>query len=139
VILAAAEKNKSFVDTMEWIARSFEIIGVAVLALGFVGALAFVIIERLRGGPDTKGPTWAYATIRRAFARAILVALEILIAADLILTVTVERTLESVGFLGIIVLIRTFLSFSLVAEIEGVWPWQKARLEAETGQRIDDL
>jgi uncharacterized membrane protein len=58
--------------------------------------------------------------------RGILVALEVLVAADLIRTVAVEPTLQNVGVLGIIVLIRTVLSFSLDVEIDGVLPWRRA-------------
>jgi uncharacterized membrane protein len=65
------------------------------------------------------------ATFRRMLGRAILTGLELLVAADIIRTVAIDPTLESVAVLGVIVLIRTFLSFSLEVEIDGRWPWQK--------------
>ena len=68
----------------------------------------------------------AYKVLRQAFGGTILLALEILVAADLIRTVAVSPTLDNVLVLGLIVLIRTFLSFSLEIEIEGVVPWRRA-------------
>src|ERR1700750_2373458 len=67
-----------------------------------------------------------YRTLRETFGGVLLLGLEILVAADLVRTVAVEPTLENVGILGLIVLIRTFLSFSLEIEIEGVPPWRRA-------------
>ena len=68
----------------------------------------------------------AYRTLRETFGGVLLLGLEILVAADLVRTVAVEPTVESVAVLGLIVLIRTFLSFSLEIEIEGVPPWRRA-------------
>jgi uncharacterized membrane protein len=59
------------------------------------------------------------------FGRSILLALELLVAADIIRTVAVDPSLRNVGVLGLIVLIRTFLSFSLEVEIDGTWPWRR--------------
>ncbi|HWT29829.1 MAG TPA: DUF1622 domain-containing protein, partial [Propylenella sp.] len=72
--------------------------------------------------------TWdeAYHAFRTSLARGILLGLEFLVAADIIGTVAVEPTLQNLAVLGLIVLIRTFLSFSLQLEIEGRWPWQRA-------------
>lgn len=69
-----------------------------------------------------QGPV--YTEFRRALGRSILLGLELLVAADIIRTVAITPTLESVAVLGGIVLIRTFLSFSLELEISGRWPWQ---------------
>jgi uncharacterized membrane protein len=65
-----------------------------------------------------------------AFGRGVLVSLEILVAADLIRTVAVEPKLQNIGVLGLIVVVRTVLSFSLDIEIDGVLPWRKAELNA---------
>jgi uncharacterized membrane protein len=70
------------------------------------------------------GGTEAFHTFKRYMARGLLIGLDLLIAADIIKTVTLEATLENVIILGILVLIRTFLSWSLVLEVEGRWPWQ---------------
>ena len=69
--------------------------------------------------------TEVYAKYRRLLGRSILLGLEFLVAGDIIRTVAVDPTFASVGVLGIIVIIRTFLSFSLELEITGRWPWQK--------------
>jgi uncharacterized membrane protein len=74
----------------------------------------------------------AYPRYRANLGRGILLGLEILIGADIIATITAPLTWESVGLLGLIVLIRTFLSFSLEAEIDGQWPWSRqARRDAK--------
>jgi uncharacterized membrane protein len=73
----------------------------------------------------TKSGGRSYSLMRQAFGGSILLGLEILVAGDLIRTVAVAPTLDNVIVLGIIVLIRTFLSFSLEIEIEGTWPWRR--------------
>jgi len=110
-----------FTEAMDRISKGFEIIGVAVLALGFVLAVAKSIqsFSRTRNGPAS------YRVLRNYFGWSVLLSLEILVAADLIRTVAVQPTLENVAVLGIIVAIRTFLSFSLDIEIEGVLPWRR--------------
>lgn len=66
----------------------------------------------------------AYEDYRRRLGRALMLGLEILVAADIVRTVALDNTLRSVASLGILVLIRTFLSWSLMLEVEGRWPWQ---------------
>jgi len=79
----------------------------------------------LTGG---QGLEEAYRIVRTVFGRSILLGLEFLVAADIIRTVAVQPSLQNVAVLGLIVLIRTFLSFSLEVEIDGRWPWQPANL-----------
>jgi uncharacterized membrane protein len=74
----------------------------------------------------------AYRRFRQSLGRAILLGLELLVAADIIRTVAVSPTFRSAGVLAIVVLIRTFLSMSLEVELEGRWPWQKAAQESTT-------
>ena len=69
----------------------------------------------------------AYRTFRRGFGKTLLVTLDIMVAADIILTVTLDMSLEALGALGLIVLIRTFLHFVLEVEVTGRWPWQGAK------------
>lgn len=115
-------------DLAEIAARLLEFAGVAVIVVGVaVATLAFAL--SLRGGPFVE----AYETYRANLGRGILLGLELLVGADIIATVTAPLTLETVGLLGLIVLIRTFLSFSLETEIEGRWPWR--RHEAEPAKR----
>ena len=70
-----------------------------------------------------------FTRYKHTLGRALLLGLEILVAADVVRTVALEATLESVAVLGLLVVIRTFLGWSLVVEIEGHWPWQPARSE----------
>lgn len=110
---------------MSWIepiAEWIEVTGVMVIILGGLAAtLRFlgVAMRRRRRMID------AYTSYRADLGRAILLGLEFLVAGDIIATVLVDRTLESAAALGIIVLIRTFLSFSLETEIAGQLPWRR--------------
>lgn len=97
-------------------------IGVAVLIAG----LFLSAILALRAWRNTGDGMKAYTVLRRTLGGAILAGLEVLVAGDLIRTVAVDPTLDNVLILGIIVLIRTFLSFSLEIEIEGTLPWKRA-------------
>lgn len=72
-------------------------------------------------------PLSCYARYKGGLGRSLLLGLEILVAADIIRTVALEQTLESIISLGLLVFIRTFLSWALVVEIEGKWPWQRVR------------
>jgi uncharacterized membrane protein len=73
----------------------------------------------------------AYAKYRQGLAYAILLGLEILVAADIIRTITTKITIESLAALAMIVVIRTFLSFSLEVEIHGAWPWRRSSVDAQ--------
>jgi uncharacterized membrane protein len=107
---------------MDRVAQSFEGLGALILVIGFLWStwLAVGAGRRARSGQVGVG------TLRQSFGAALLLALEVLVAADLIRTVAVAPTLENVATLGVIVLIRTVLSFSLDVEIEGVAPWRRA-------------
>ena len=106
----------------EVIGVTFEFVGVSAMAIGFVVALvlSLVVWGRQRSGAA------AFRTLRESFGGVILLGLEILVAADLVKTVTSTPSLVDALVLGIIVLIRTILSFSLQVEIEGVAPWRRA-------------
>jgi uncharacterized membrane protein len=111
----------TFVELMEYAGKAFEAIGVGVLVFGLLWSVV------LAGGVWRRADgRQAYAVLRESFGGVLLLGLEILVAADLIRTVAVEPSLENVLVLGLIVLIRTFLSFSLQIEIEGVPPWRRA-------------
>jgi uncharacterized membrane protein len=116
---------------MEKISRAFEWVAVGELIVAFVAALAGVAYYSVRGASLLA----TYHHWRAIFGRGLLVALEILVAADLIRTVAVEPTLENIGVLGLIVVVRTVLSFSLDVEIDGVLPWRKAELQAREHNR----
>jgi uncharacterized membrane protein len=111
---------------MEPVATAIELFGVAVIVLSvFLASLKF--LADVRKEPVAS----AYQGYRANLGRGILLGLELLVGADIIATVTAPLTWESVGLLGLIVLIRTFLSFSLETEIEGQWPWRRRRVGDE--------
>ena len=112
----------------ETVTSIFEIVGVAAMVLGFVGA----IVLGIRSLVVTRDGRVAFKTLRDSIGLVILLGLEILVAGDLIRTVAVEPTLDNVIVLGLIVLIRTFLSFSLEIEINGVPPWRRALVSGAT-------
>ena len=121
------EQIHSFVDQ---IAKALELAGVAII----VGGILLATLSFLRDG--TRSGDWqsAYPNYRSNIGRGILLGLELLVGADIIATITAPLTIMSVGLLGGIVLIRTFLSFSLETEIEGCWPWQRAAKDAARGE-----
>jgi uncharacterized membrane protein len=114
----------TFTEAMERMAQAFEVIGAIVLLLGLFVSVGLAV----RAFRRSKNGKHAYAVLRQSFGGVILLGLEILVAADLVRTVSVEPTLDNVVILGVIVLIRTILSFSLEIEIEGVLPWRRAGL-----------
>jgi uncharacterized membrane protein len=114
----------SLVEVIEAIGTAIDAIGVAVIAGGAVLAVFMTL------GKNRRDEGGAYDFFRRRLGRAILLGLEFLVAADIIRTVAVTPTGESVLVLGGIVLIRTFLSFSLQLEMTGAWPWQQRSVAA---------
>ena len=112
---------------MEPIATLLEIFGVAVIVLGVVLATGRFFHDLRAAAPKA-----AYDGYRANLGRGILLGLELLVGADIVATVTAPLTWETVGLLGLVVLIRTFLSFSLETEIEGQWPWRRREV-GETG------
>ena len=116
----------SFDELMELVVHGFEIGGVAILVLGSLASLGRAGVTYPRIGAQR-----AYEEARRNIGRAILLGLELLIIADIVLTITVDPTLESALALGLIVLVRTFLSFSLEVELEGKLPWRRGAAPSE--------
>ncbi len=110
-----------FRPALDFITRVIEVGGIAIIVLGILGASIAVLWQMLRGRSGSE----AFNLYRSNLGRAILLGLEFLVAADIINTVAIEPSLESLLILGGIVLIRTFLSFSLEVEIEGRWPWRR--------------
>ena len=117
-----------YTEFMLSIAQIFELLAAITILIGLVwsAALAWRAYKRTNTG------SVAYKTMRQSFGGAILLGLEILVAGDLVRTVAVYPTIENVGVLAIIVLIRTVLSFSLEIEIEGVPPWRRAMVSGAT-------
>jgi uncharacterized membrane protein len=120
---------------MHLIATAIEVLGVAVIVVGALLASA----RFLRRGFGLNSWNEAYERFRADLGRGILLGLEFLVAGDIIGTVAVAPTFESLGVLAAIVLIRTFLSFSLEVEIEGRWPWQRHSRRRGDGEKSNVL
>ena len=107
----------------ELIVRGLEVAGVAVIVLGVLFA-TLLVVRLLRPPRDIPA---AYDLYRQWIGRAYLLGLEFLVAADIVRTIAIEPTFTSVGILAVIVLIRTFLSWTLDLELTGNWPWKQTR------------
>jgi len=112
----------AYTSGMLVVAQIFEVIAAGILVVGLV--MAFVLAAKRYA--STRDGKATYTLLRQFFGGVLLLGLEVLVAGDLIRTVAVAPTLDNVVVLGLIVLIRTFLSFSLEIEIEGVPPWRRA-------------
>lgn len=117
-----------FTETMILVAQLFEIVAAAILVFGLIAAFVLSARTYLR----TRDGRATYTLLRQFFGGVLLLGLEVLVAGDLLRTVAVAPTLDNVLVLGLIVLIRTFLSFSLEIEIEGVPPWRRAFVSGAT-------
>lgn len=122
-VLAAEGFVGWFEHWAEILARAIEAIGIAVIVLGGLAA-AVLFLRSLMGATSFSE---SYHDFRANLGRAILLGLELLVAADIVGTVVVDPTFRNLGVLALIVLIRTFLSFSLEIEIEGRLPWRRAQ------------
>lgn len=117
-----APAREAVKPALELISTGIEVTGVGIIVIGALAAtLTFVY-----SGLVTVGWPTAFHTYRANLGRGILLGLELLVAADIIGTVAVTPSIDNLLILGLIVLIRTFLSFSLEVEIEGRWPWRQA-------------
>ncbi len=107
-----------------------EYLAVAIIA-GMVGYSTIRYFKLLIG--NRHSPDANYREYKHTLGKGLLLGLEILVAADVIRTVALEPTFENIAALGLLVLVRTFLSWSLVVEVENRWPWQKNQTSAERG------
>src|SRR6267154_1495694 len=123
-VVAARESAEGFAGLMDHVAQGFEALGAAILLVGVIWSFVLAAVAVRRSGWSPR----AYLVLRQAFGGTLLLGVEVLVAADLVRTVAVAPTLNNVLVLGLIVVIRTFLSFSLETEIEGVAPWRRALL-----------
>ena len=120
-----------FGTIIEAVGEAVDILGVVAIVVGVVYAIVDAGLRGLRRVRPV------YTRFRRVLGRAILLGLELLVAADIIKTVAVTPTLDSVAVLAVIVLIRTFLSWSLELEISGRWPWQKRAEAVDEASPVD--
>lgn len=116
----------TFAEVMDHVAQAFEGLGALVLVVGAVWSLVIGGVAWHRSGDARK----AYDRVRQALGGSLLLGLEILVAADLVRTIAVAPTVDNVLILGLIVLIRTFLSFSLEIEMTGAVPWRRKSASA---------
>jgi uncharacterized membrane protein len=112
----------SYEETISDVVKVVEAVGAGIMIIG--GLAAFVAFARNQLHGTVASP---YERLRRDLGRSILLGLEVLIVADIVRTIIVDPTFESVAVLGVIVLIRIALSLSLEVEIDGTWPWRKER------------
>ena len=121
--------ERALAEVAAWIAAGLEAAGIAAVLIGAL-LTSFVFLRQGLGGTGWRA---AYGNFRADLGRAILLGLELLVAADIVATVTAPLTVESLAALGLVVLIRTFLSLSLEVEIHGRWPWQRGRRHTQEG------
>jgi uncharacterized membrane protein len=119
----------SYEDVFSDVVRVIEAVGAGIMVVGGVFALGRYAQQVIAHAPQP------YRELRGNLGRAILLGLEVLIIADIIRTIVVDQSLESVSILGLIVAIRIVLSFSLDVEIDGTWPWSRWRLQGPQRSR----
>lgn len=122
-LIASTTGGETILDWIEWAALAIEITAVAIIAGAIIYSITRFLFEAIFK-PEKEDQ---YRKLKVRLGKALLLGLEILVAADIVRTVALEATFESVIVLGLLVLIRTFLSWALVVEIEGRWPWQPRR------------
>lgn len=125
--MLASDNSWTFEETMDNIAKAFEVVGVLIIV---VGAL-YALVVALR---DFRHLNQFFSDVRREFGRPLILGLEILVAADIIKTITVDPSFESVAVLGILVAVRIALSFSLDIEVDGMVPWRRVETQARLKQ-----
>lgn len=96
-----------------------EVVAIVLIVSALINAFVRAVLTHLRRDADA-----AVAAFKHSFSRGLLVGLDVLIAADIIKSITIDQTLETAAALGVIVLVRIFLSWSLIVETEERWPWQ---------------
>lgn len=111
------------------VVQAVEATGAAIMIVGASWALVDYAVSRVRRTERSQ----AYRELRQRMGHAILLGLEILIIGDIVRTIIVDPTIDGVTVLGLVVLIRIVLSFSLEVEIDGAWPWNVRRLEPTRG------
>lgn len=113
----------SYEETVHDVVKVVEAVGASIMVFG--GLVVFAVYVPRMLSPATR--PGSYEALRRQLGRCILLGLEVLIVADIVLTIIVEQTIESVVVLGVIVIVRILLSFSLEVEMDGIWPWNRWR------------
>ena len=118
-----SDDSWTFEQTMDNVAKGFEVVGVVIIVIGGLYALWSSV-------RNFRHVNQFFADVRREFGRPLILGLEVLVAADIIKTITIDPSLEAVGVLAILVAVRIALSFSLDIEIDGIAPWSRKETEA---------
>jgi uncharacterized membrane protein len=127
-LISSTAVGETILEWVEIAALAIELIAVAIIIGAIIYSLGHYLFKSILK-PEQDG---LYQQLKVRLGKALLLGLEILVAADIIRTVALEATLESVMVLGLLVLIRTFLSWALVVEIEGRWPWHQKQDDQES-------
>ena len=122
-IIASTTAGETILEWIEYAALAIEVLAVAIITV----AILFATLRYLFQAVLHPGVEGRYQELKLSLGKTLLLGLEILVAADIVRTVALEATIQSVTVLGMLVLIRTFLSWALVVELEGRWPWQPKR------------
>ena len=119
-MILATDRVESIEEAIEWVGIGFDVVGVGAIVVGTVLATVRFIYHYMTLAHDG----FPFQRYKVDLGLSILLGLEILVAADIIKTVAFAPTFENLGVLSLLVAIRTFLSWAIVLEIEGRWPWQ---------------
>jgi uncharacterized membrane protein len=122
MMVGASKGFEGFDQSITWVAMGIESIAIGIIVVGAIATTVIFLVRVIKEGALDD----CYRRFRSDFGKAILLGLEFLIASDIVGTVAVGPTFRDLGILGFLVVIRTFLSFSLELEITGRWPWQKS-------------
>lgn len=122
-LIASSTAGHRILQLIEYAALAIEVLAVVIIVAAIFASMGHYLFRAIVEPENEQ----RYKELKVRLGRALLLGLEILVAADIVRTVALEATLESVAVLGLLVLIRTFLSWALVVEIEGRWPWQPSR------------
>ena len=121
-MVGAGKGFEGFDQLIKWVAVGIEAIAIGIIVVGAIATTIVFLLRIIKEGALED----CYRRFRSDFGKAILLGLEFLIASDIVGTVAVGPTYTDLGILALLVVIRTFLSFSLELEITGRWPWQSA-------------
>lgn len=132
-LIASTNGGEVILQWIEYAALAIEVLAVFIISLSiFYGVIRYSLQGMFKFDDEDR-----YRKLKVRLGRSLLLGLEILVAADIVRTVALEATIQSVVVLGMLVLIRTFLSWSLEVETEGHWPWQAHRITEDKGSNRD--
>jgi uncharacterized membrane protein len=116
-------------EWVEWSSQGIQALAVVIIVFSIMFGTVRLLVHLSTRSADP------YRSYKQLLGRSLLLALELLVAADVIRTVLLDLTAKGMEILGALVVVRTFLSWSLVVELEGHWPWQTSRIAAAAAQR----